>query len=96
MDFSVAFNAAFCWAGREITIATGCMHCKHRFYFQSSNNDLEVGLLAASPIIDPLPGKLYPITVSCVRNDHRMTMEYAGRKRELPSSYLYTNPDAKT
>jgi len=89
MEFKAAFDAAFCWAGKEISVVFKCAHCGTPIYFGPRGNEIEVGMLGASPVVDPIPMAIYPIAVSCRRDGQMLCIEHEGEARKLPSSYRY-------
>lgn len=47
---------------------------------------MEVGFLGGSPVLDPVPGELYPVTVHTERRGDNLLLSYEGKQIELPSS----------
>jgi hypothetical protein len=89
MEFKAAFDAAFCWAGEEVSVVFKCAHCGTPIYFGPRGNEIEVGMLGASPVVDPIPMATYPIAVSSRRDGQMLVVEHAGEARKLPSSHHY-------
>jgi hypothetical protein len=50
---------------------------------------VEVGGLGGSPVVDPLPGTLYPIIVQTERHGEKLFASFDGKCVELPSSRRY-------
>ena len=87
IEFTAAFNAAFCWASGAV--AFNCPSCGKPAYFAPSEQHIEVGMLGAAPTLDPIPGVLYPARVSFLQQGQSATISWQGLSRQLPSAGAY-------
>lgn len=87
VPFHDAFVRAFCWAGGAI--AFRCPLCDAPSHFSPHGHVLEVGFLGASPVLDPVPGETYPITVQTERYGDKLKISYDERTVELPSAHKH-------
>src|SRR6185437_10669814 len=87
VEFADAFEASFCWA--KSAVAFNCPSCGKPAYFSAGNESIEVGMLGASPTLDPIPGIRYPVQIVTHRQDQFLTISWQGHSKELPSAYVY-------
>lgn len=88
LPFGEAFVRSFCWAGSAVVFP--CPLCNAPNHFSPGEHSLEVGMLGASPVVDPLPGKRYPIIVQTERRGDKLLISFDGKRIELPSSRSYS------
>jgi hypothetical protein len=87
VNFSAAFDAAYCWAGTEAAVAFKCPFCGGSAYFLPRENELEVGFLGASSTLDAIPMSSYQLHVAVNRLGQALTIEFEGKQRSLPSAF---------
>lgn len=88
VPFGDAFVRSFCWAGSAVVFR--CPLCSTPSHFSPGEHSLEVGMLGASLVVDPLPGKRYPISVQTERRGEILLISFDGKSMELPSSRSYS------
>jgi hypothetical protein len=87
VEFAAVFESSFCWA--KGAVAFNCPSCGKPAYFAPGNQSIEVGMLGASPTLDPIPGVRYPTQVTTDRQEQFLTISWQGHSKQLPSAYVY-------
>ena len=87
VEFAAVFESAFCWANGAV--AFNCPSCDKTAYFAPDGEEIEVGFLGASPILDPIPGIRYRTEVEVQRQGQFLTISWCGLSKQLPSANVY-------